>query len=387
MNKRTCLKRKMDKIRKPIVLLFIMAFLSVVLVFLLFGVQDDIDTSSYVQVINYFSGGQVTRSAFFEFIPTPLFRIIKPLGPMLAAPLALLVHPKLALMLENVIFYLGATFLMFKVSESIYQDQKKSLIAAIFFMTAYPTIRWGLSAYVDMSGWFFFLLSVYLSLLFLESRKEWLVWLNGFLSGVGFLFKEPGAVGALFFIAVLLLFKFSWSERIKFSLKFAASFIAISLPVSLFIYHKFDYSLYHWFLSAKILNARMIFSPAQAVLRLIEGMFAMMFLGWFFVLRGLRNEYLQRNKYRLKLLVAFVPPSLFHLVWPMTWFDERLMFIAGPLLCLLAASGMEFKTKRAAAWGRVFMVMAVFFNFAFNYIFPKFIYVDRLQRAIERILL
>lgn len=359
----------MTEEKKYLSLLFVGAIVCLAVAFSLFGWQRDLDTGSYVEAINYIAGqGEIGDS---------VFRLIKPSALYLALVFRPIFGTEHALVAENIFFYLGAVYLMFKIADQIYKNKNLALLAAIFFMTAYSIIRWGLAALTDMSGWFFFLLSVYLSLRFLADRKNYLVWLNGLVSGAGLLFKEPGAMGALFFVSLLFLFQFSRREKIVNIIKFGVAFIAIVLPVSLLIYYKFHYSFYHWFIYNQEIRIR--YTWKQSLIYTLENIFSLMFLAWFFVIRGIRQELIENNRERLKLLAAFILPSLSFIIWPFRL--VRMMFIAGPLFCLLAGKGTEFtdlKKQRLAYGGAALAV-------AFNFLFPKLVNLSQLQDLLDKI--
>jgi len=74
-------------------------------------------------------------------------------------------------------------------------------------------------------------------------------------------------------------------------------------------------------------------------------------------------------------------------VWPLTGIQVRLMFLAAPFLCLLAAGSFEFKSRGSRVLAYILLPAAVSFNFAFNYMFPKFVQLNELQQALDAIFL
>ncbi len=349
--------------------IFILAALNLIAVLLIFGLQTDMDTPTYVAAINYLNNhGE---------LGTSLFRLLKPFGLFAALIFTSFLTPEVSLLVSNIFFYFGAVYLIYFITFKIYQDKKTAFFASLFFMTAYPLMRWGLAALTDMSGWCFYLLGIYLSLYFYENRKNKLVWLNGFLAGVGMFFKETAAVGALYFGSVLLFDKsFSWSEKIKGVLKYTIAFLSIIVPISLIILYKYDYTFIQWFSYAEKIQIHYTFK--QSLIYSVENLFALMFLGWFFVFRGL-IKVMQDKNINKNFLWAFMLPSLSFLIWPFR--VVRLMFIAGPALCLLAARGLEFDTKKKQYFAYSFLIFVIFFN----YFFPRFVDLSMLQDLIDLI--
>jgi hypothetical protein len=58
------------------------------------------------------------------------------------------------------------------------------------------------------------------------------------------------------------------------------------------------------------------------------------------------------------------------------------MFIAGPLLCLLAAQGATFKSRKA----QVISYVAISLVLVFNFSFPKLVDLSLLQDILDKIL-
>jgi len=361
----------MSQSLKIFLLIFFIAFINLVIVFLLFGIQEDRDTGTYINVINYFAGKPHDE--------LHLGRIIKPLAPLVAAPFEPFLGAKNSLIFENILFYFAAAFLIFKITDLIYRNKKQAIFSVIIFVSSYSVIRWGLAALTDMSGWFFFILSIYLTLLFLRKRDIRLIWLNGFLSGAGLLFKETGAMGALFFILVLVIFsEFFWKEKARYAFNY---FLAFGIPVfsaSLFIYWKFHYSFIDWFIYAE--EVKIHYGFKRSLLYFFENIFSLMFFGWFFVLRGAYKEFKYSNSRRTKILLSFIIPSLSFIVWPFK--VVRLMFIAGPLLSILASRGLIFKSRIKQFLGYAALGFIVIFNF----LFPKVFNLSYFQDFIDNYL-
>ena len=178
------------KNHKYLIFALLFTLLNVGIIFVLFGAQKYGDSSGYIEVINWLQGqGWQINSPH---------RLLKPLGPFIALPFEFLGEGA-GLIVQNTIFYLLCSLLIFKITELIYRDKKQAMFAAMFFATATPMIEFGLSYLVDIGSWFFYLFSIYLTLLYFKRRHNKLIYLNGFIGGLGLLMKEPGGLGSLFF--------------------------------------------------------------------------------------------------------------------------------------------------------------------------------------------
>jgi len=356
--------------KKSYLFIFLLALLNLMAIYLVFGWQSDRDTVSYVKAINYIMGDGEIGNA--------LFRLIKPVGLWLAAIFQPLTGAENALIVENILFYFGSAFVIFKLAKQVFGDNKKSHLAVVFFLTAYPVLRWGLAALTDMGGWFFYLLSLYIAVLFFTKRRVGYIYLSGLVSGLGLLLKETGGVAALFFVSMLLLENLNWKERFAITLRYSMAFLAVVLPISFFIFFKFGYSFYHWFVFNQEIQFH--YSFLQSALYAVENVFSIMFLAWFFVIRGVYLEFKERENPRRNFYLALILPSLSFLIWPFRL--VRMMFIAGPLLCLLAAQGATFKSRKA----QVISYVAISLVLVFNFSFPKLVDLSLLQDILDKIL-
>ena len=144
------------KTHKFLLLALLFALLNMAAIFSVFGFQVYGDTPDWIDAIHWFRGEEVEVS--------PL-RLIRPLGPLIAVPFEFLGEGA-GLIVQNILFYLLCTFLIFKITELIYHNKKQAFFACLFFITATPVIESGLAYLTDMGGWFFYLLSIFLTLIY-----------------------------------------------------------------------------------------------------------------------------------------------------------------------------------------------------------------------------
>jgi len=341
----------MRRLSKNKYLLFSLIFggVNALAIFLIFGLQVDSDTPGYITTLWHFLGRETG-----ELLP---YRILRPLGIIFALPFTSIFSGLGALIFENVLFYLGSLYLIFKISQKILKKEKLGFYSVIFFTTAYPLLRFGLAGMVDMGAWFFYLLSVYLTLLFLEEPKNYLVYLNGLVCGMGVLVKENGGVGILFFLAILLVSgKFRKKEIVDYALKFLPLFLVPILINQLITYHYFHYTYFHWYLQ----NAKSYLKQSYTFFNLAKNFFVTFGLNWIFVLIGIWRIYNERDKETIKIFLSLAIPSFSFFLWPSI--TARLIYIAGPFLALLAARGLDSKKYRFY-FLFLLLPLAIFLNF------------------------
>jgi hypothetical protein len=216
----------------------------------------------------------------------------------------------------------------------LFNNERQALVAFILFLTAYPILEYGINYYTDLAGWFFFVFSVYLTLLFGRKPSYKIVVLNGIISAVGFLTKESGGVGTLFFVLFLFfVYRDGFANRLKYLLVIAAAFW---LPVVLWqalVFWRYNYSYLDWYSLG--VESSSVFR--QEYFRIVaKSLVAVFLLGWAPVLWGLAKikEAASDTK---RILLILVPPSFSFLLWPAA--SSRLFYIVGLLLSILASWG------------------------------------------------
>lgn len=311
------------------------------------------DTFHYVRTIEYFLGKIKTP---------PLFILVKPLSMITASIFSLLVEPRLALFLQNLFLYFGSIILVFKIIEYLYFNKKQAFYGSILFMTSFPVLSSGLAFLTDMTGWFFCFLTIYLVLHFYFKPQINLSLLIGFLSGIGFLFKESGAAGGVFFVFLLLIAKkFSWKEKIKYSLIFLSCFILPILISSFLIYNKFHYSWIDLY-KANLKSVNEVYTLKGVIGELMIAYT----LSWFFILKGAWQEWKTRkeNPQRGLVLLAMAPLAFCGLLWPCPL--ARVFFLGAAPFLILGSRGILFKKKNLEI---IFLGLIIVLNYALPNLF------------------
>ena len=322
------------------------------------------DTVRYVQTIEYF-WGQADQPS--------LASLVKPLSMITAAFLSPLTGPRGALFLQNLFFYFASIILVFKIIDGLYSNKKQAFYGAVLFMASFPVLENGLSFLTDMSGWFFSLLVVHSAIRFYAKPGLKLVLLSGLLSGIGFLFKESGAGGAVFFTFLLLLSgKFKWPEKTKYGLFLFLSVTAPILLSILLISVLFDYSYLDWYKANLASGGR-----DYNIQNIIQQLAVMFLLGWVFVARGIFREWKDEGG-RKAVLLAMVPLFFVGFLWPMP--VARVLFLGAPVLLCLASRGLLFPKKTWAELSLLSLFVVI------NYSLPNIFGIEELNKLMGLIL-
>ena len=353
--------------------------LLVCLLFSHFGARFGSDSEEYLTTAKYFSGqGALGGSDMIKLFG----RLLKPAFPLLVGLLSPLFGFKLPFILINVVFYLSIGFVVFKIVKLLFNDENQALVAAMLFLTAYPMLEYGINYYTDLAGWFFFVLSVYLTLLFGQKPSYKLVVWNGIISVIGFLTKESGGVGTLFFVLFLFfVYKDSFINKLKYLLTIAVVFWLPVISWQVFVYFKYAYSYYDWYMLCRRGDEAFVRDYFKIIPKSIAATFL---LSWVFVLIGLAK--IKEATAEVKgVVAALVLPSFSFVLWPAA--SSRLTYIIGLLLSILASFGFvfffnKFRQKRAStALQKLIFAALLIVVIAGNYFW--FIFDDRLRIFIN----
>lgn len=362
---------------KYFVCLFVFAAVNVLLIcslFSHFGARFGSDSEEYLTTAKYFSGqGALVNNDMIKLFG----RLLKPVFPALVALFSPIFGFKLPFILINVVFYLSIGFVVFKIVKLLFDDEKQALVASMLFLTAYPMLEYGINYYTDLAGWFFFIVSVYLTLLFGQKPSYKLVVWNGVVSAIGFLTKESGGMGTLFFVLFLFfIYKDSFVNKLKYLLAIAVVFWSPVILWQVFVYFKYNYSYADWYL----LCARGSKIFHQDYFKIIPKSLAATFLlGWVFVLIGLAR--IKKAAIEVRgVVAALVLPSFSFMLWPAV--SSRLAYIIGLLLSILASFGFMFLLNRLGR--KLISVALLIIVIAGNYFW--FIFDDRLRVLINAVL-
>ncbi len=318
-----------DFSNKYIVFLFCFVVFNILFInfFPQFAAPFNSDSEQYLGSAKYFRGLETT--AYPQ-------RLLKPIMPFLVAVLSPVFGFSAPFLIVNSLFYFFIGFLVFKIIKLMFDDDRQALIGSLLFVSAYPMLEYGIAFMTDLAGWFFFVWSVYLTLLFLKKPSNGLVVANGLVVGLGSLVKESGAMGAVFFgLCVLFVYRDALWNKVKLIAIFSASFLVLFLPWQAFIYFKFHYTYYTWFAFNWAASPQSQY--AKEIIRIVvKSLGATFLLSWLFVLLGVSRwkELVFENR---KIILVLILPSVAFFSHPAV--SSRLFYIMGLLLAILASCG------------------------------------------------
>jgi|GEM_PF-3106790 len=323
----------MNSFKKYLLLTLVVALLNATLLVIFFVPRfNHSDTPEYISTIKYILGdpeGQVF-----------LHRILNPMPILIGAAFTSVLGAKNTLVAQNLVFYFLSVYLIFILVYRFYQNEKQAFYGAILYMGAYPMLTFGLAPLTDMPGWFFYLLSVLITLNLLKKTQLKTAFLSGFIAGFGMLFKESVAVAPIFFVSLLFVaIRLPLKEKLKYILVFGAAFSFFPIINSVILHRLYSYFYLDTFRIGGIRGDIVVTGFYMiSSLRIVVEIGRVLLIGWLFVLLGGLKEFVLRNIERIKVLIAFIPASLSFFLW--CYPHNRMIFIAAPLLILLGSLGI-----------------------------------------------
>lgn len=322
----------MTTFRKYLLFSLIIAIFNAIVLLVFFVPRfNHTDTQQYISTIKHVLGDSAS-----ELFP---YRILKPLPILIGAALSPILGVKNVLIAQNLVFYFLSVWLVFILVNLLYRNEKQAFYGTVLYATAYPMLAYGLASLTDLPGWFFFLLSVLLSLNFFKNPRFKITALSGLAAGFGMLFKENVAAAPIFFASlVFIATKLPFRDKLKYILTFGLAFLLFPIINTIVSYNLYSYSYLDAFraggLHPKGASGFYIVSFPQIVVEIGR----VLLIGWLFVFWGALKELALKNRERAKILLALIPPSLSVFLW--CYPHNRMIFIAFPLLIPLASLGL-----------------------------------------------
>ena len=310
------------------------------------GITPGGDYGTYVATAQFFS-----HDPNAEVIP---YRILKPLNPLLVAALHTFMSYQDAFLLQALFFYFALAFAMFALAYEFLEDRFLASCAALLVILSYPILRYGVDTLTETGAVFFYVLSLWLTVLFLKVPrvKEFLVNVGVLL--LGFLWKEYSAVSAAVLGFAILLHKdLGTRGKILYLLSYVALFLAVNIPFQIYIFLTYHYTYFSWWFEG---GAPLSTACELDLHDITKSTAALLGLAWFAVPFGLwRFRSLPAHMRTFFTFALPVPFMAF--VWGCV--SSRLLYVIAPPFVLIALWGMK-------DWKRSYQVIFIAVTLAAN---------------------
>lgn len=269
----------------------------------------------------------------------------------------------------NIVFYVIANLFFYKLLEEFFESRKVAFGSAILLAANYAMITFGPTYLMDMGGWMFYFITIFLVFRFLKTEKiKYLLW-GSLAISVGGLFKEYGYLGFItILIALIITYKSNVKKLIKYSLLFGGFAILPTVLVHISMYINYNYSYLDWFSFTKSLFAG---SPTK-LLSYIKVFGSLFTFGWFLFLGGIysliKKSGTKFNSQQITFLIALFLSITPIFLWP--GITQRIFFVSVPLLILISSVFLKKYESRIYYFAPLFIIY-ILANFTMDkYILP-----------------
>lgn len=320
------------------------------------------DTPSYIEAITVLQGGDVLEG----FVPN---RILTTFGALTAVrALSGVIGVWSGWILLNLIFYLVLCVTFYLLVFRMFRGRSTALLATLFLASSYSILQFGLTYLMDIGGWAFYVVSIYFTYQYIESKEYKDLLYASALVGVGALFKEYALLAAIP-IAVVLVWQY-WRTPVSIMKRAILPAILALLPtalVYLYVFHRFNYSYIDWL----SFNQGYYTYSSRAIeyiksLGSLYNFLAPLVLGGLYVLTRERRGV---NGKTMLFIISVLLSTLPILFWPAI--TQRILFITVPTSILLAS----FLFKKYERYWWVFLsILVVYILVSFtmdSYILPN----------------
>jgi hypothetical protein len=236
----------------------------------------------------------------------------------------------------NTILYFLSAYVFYKIIYLLWKNENIALVSTLFLIGNYAIINFGLHYYMDIGGWFFYILSLFLLLKYADSYNKKDLYLSALAIGFGGLFKEYA------YLAAVAIFCFvvweNWRTPLGILKKgIPAALIALIPTVILYyvIYSKFGYSYLDW-LGAN--QEHYVYS--SRITEYIKSLGSLYNLLAIFVLGGAyywirQGAQILSDRRRWAFIISAIISALPIFLWPAI--TQRILFITVPAAILIAS--------------------------------------------------
>lgn len=149
------------------------------------------DTTVYANQVLFFDGQ-------LKDISSIQYHFFKPLYGIVGAFLHPILSVYSSLLAINIFFYFGLGFCVYVLFRKLGIEEKLSFAGALWVISGYPLLKYGLALLTDISGWFFSVLTIVLFLLAKERNfSPKLLALTSVIGFLGSTSKETGVLGLI----------------------------------------------------------------------------------------------------------------------------------------------------------------------------------------------
>ncbi len=293
-----------------------------------FGTTNSSDYEEYVAVAQRIAGD---TSA--EVRP---HRFLKPLNPTVVATIATVTDYHTAFILQALLFYVALVLSIYFLARDFFDDIVLSALIATYVALSYPILKYGVDILTETGALFFYTASLILTLRYIKSPSWKLMLVNAAVVTIGFLWKEYSIVSAIIFgLAILFHAAVPVRTRILQIVVYAIMFLAVHVPVQIYVYVQHGYSYLSWY-SEGVNGA--IKQNEFTLKNIVKSTAALLSVLWLAVPLGFLR-YKTLNTWQQRFWQVSIAPPLIGYAWG--YISSRLLYVMAPPFLLVAGTGIR----------------------------------------------
>lgn len=260
----------------------------------------------------------------------------------------------------DILLFFGVSIVFYRLLERFFQSPKVALIGGLFFAGNYSMVSQGLALFMDIGGWFFYVLSLYWLYRYIESGSYRDVFFAALAIAVGGFFKENSFV-AFIPIALVLLYE-NYRTPLLYLKRIIPLGLLIAIPMialHIAIYLKYEYVYTYWIrLAGTFVYPSIIAEYIKSIGSLLTFLAPISLVGAILLVRRIGFTVdAKRLVYIASIMISTIPA----IMWPAI--TQRVLFLILPWVIILAG----FFIKRYERFWYAFLpVLGVYILAAFT---------------------
>lgn len=259
----------------------------------------------------------------------------------------------------DILLFFGVSIVFYRLLERFFQSPKVAFIGGLFFAGNYSMVAQGLALFMDIGGWFFYVLSLYWLYRYIESGRYRDVFFAALAIAVGGFFKENSFV-AFIPIAFVLLYE-NYRTPVIYLKRIIPLGLLIAIPMIVLhiaIYLKYEYVYTYWIrLAGTFVYPSLIAEYIKSFGSLLTFLAPVALAGAVILWRERTLLDTKRWVFLIGVIISTIPA----IMWPAI--TQRVLFLVLPWVIILAG----FCIKRYERYWYAFLpVLGVYILAAFT---------------------
>jgi hypothetical protein len=263
-------------------------------------------------------------------------------------------------MFVNTLYFFGLAFVSYFLFRRLTGSDTGSILGALFVVGNYDVLVFGLNYLMDLTGWFWFMLSMLFLAAYADSRERRHLWLAVLAAGIGGLFKEYAYVAFAPIGLYMLWESLPWKglrtplALVRDNVALVAAAVVPTALVHLGVYLIYGYTYLDWYgmNTSTFAFEGWLENSVRSYLVILSFMLPISIIG----LARLIKDRHSLGARRAAFIAVFSLPAFAMLAWPII--TERLVFLAVPVAALFAAFAIA-RHERWWVWFTIALILYV----------------------------